>query len=307
MAAAADRVVVIRDGRVVESWRGAQRVAVVGEGGVAPIPASLLAQAGIGKTARVVRAEGGLLVEPAGGVAARVEPPSTHDAGAGPGSAAPAPSSVQTRAVSCSRGHGRSRRLVIDALDLMFAPGQLTAVTGRSGSGKTTLLRMLSGLELPDRGEVVIDGRSLSSCDAEERAALRRGRLAYLAQNPAPVGFLSGTENLALALQLRGLPRAEAAARAGRALELVGLGERARQPAARLSAGEAQRLGLARVLASDGGLLILDEPTSKLDRLAAAAVAELLASAAAGGETVICATHDPEVIAIAADVVSLDR
>jgi ABC-type lipoprotein export system ATPase subunit len=305
MAAAADRVVVIRDGRVIESWRGAERVAVVGEGGWLPIPASLLAQAGIGKTARVVRAEGGLLVEPAGGTAPRVEPPSTPDAGAGPGPAAPAPASLQARAVSCSRGHGRSRRLVLDALDLMLEPGQLTAVTGRSGSGKTTLLRMLAGLELPDRGEVVIDGRSLSDRDAEERAGLRRGRLAYLAQNPAPVGFLSATENVALALQLRGVPRGAAALQAARALELVDLGERAGHPAARLSAGEAQRLGLARALACAGGLLILDEPTSKLDRLAAAAVAELLASAAAGGQTVICATHDPDVIAVAAQVVPL--
>ncbi|MHB8692930.1 MAG: ATP-binding cassette domain-containing protein [Solirubrobacteraceae bacterium] len=317
MAAAADRVVVVRDGRVVESWRGPERVAVVGQGGWLPISASLLAQARIGDVARVTPVQGGLLVEPGGGTEVpmqRARRPSLSlspspglEASAEADTAVPAPASVQARAVSCSRGRGRSRRLVLDALDIELAPGRLTAVTGRSGSGKTTLLRMLSGLELPDRGEVVIDGRSLSDCDAEERAALRRGRLAYLSQNPAPVGFLSATENLAVALQLRGVPRGEAVAQAGRALELVGLGERARQPAARLSAGEAQRLGLARAVACAGGLLILDEPTSKLDRLAAAAVAGLLAAAAAGGQTVICATHDPEVIALAAQIVALDR
>jgi putative ABC transport system ATP-binding protein len=184
--------------------------------------------------------------------------------------------------------------------------GRLTVVTGRSGSGKSTLLRILAGLERADEGQVVLDGTELASLDAEARAALRRARIGYLPQDPAPVGFLSVTENIVLALRLRGLSPADAAARAHAAVAAVGLGERARQRVARLSAGEAQRAALARALAGARGLLIVDEPSSRLDQANAARVAELLSAAAAREcQTVICATHDPELIGRADHLIEL--
>ena len=111
-----------------------------------------------------------------------------------------------------------------------------------------------------------------------------------------------------LALRLRGRAPREAAERAAVALARLGLGDRARQRVGRLSSGETQRVALARALASARGLLIVDEPTSRLDEASAAAVADLLVRAAAeDGQTVICATHDPEVIAAADDVLALDQ
>jgi putative ABC transport system ATP-binding protein len=197
---------------------------------------------------------------------------------------------------------------VIDCLTLSFTPGRLTAVTGRSGAGKTTLLRLLAGLDLPESGELLLDGQPLAGRDREQLAALRRRRIGYLPQEPTPVAFLTATENVALALRLRGWHDYDATERATVALTHVGLGDRVRQRVARLSAGEQQRVALARALASARGLLIVDEPTSRLDQARAAAVGELLAAAAIGDrQTVICATHDPAVIRHAHDVVTLGR
>jgi putative ABC transport system ATP-binding protein len=182
----------------------------------------------------------------------------------------------------------------------------MTAVTGRSGTGKTTLLRLLSALDIPDSGELLLDGRPLPRADVEQLAGLRRARIGYLAQEPSPVAFLSAQENVELSLRIRGRDPVQAARRAASVLTTLGLADRARQRVSRLSAGEGQRVALARALAGASGLLIVDEPTSRLDEANAAAVAELLAVAAAeDGQTVVCATHDPEVIRHADEVVAL--
>jgi ABC-type lipoprotein export system ATPase subunit len=181
----------------------------------------------------------------------------------------------------------------------------MTAVVGRSGAGKTTLLELLAGLAVPDAGEVLLDGRALGP-GSERRAAERRARIGYLPQEPVPVGFLSAAENIALALTARGCERDRAARAAREVLDRVGLAERSGQRVERLSAGEAQRVALARALACADGLLIVDEPTSRLDEETAAAVAALLAAAAEqDGHTVICATHDVPVISRAHAAVTL--
>jgi ABC-type lipoprotein export system ATPase subunit len=181
----------------------------------------------------------------------------------------------------------------------------LTVVTGRSGAGKSTLLAMLACLATPDSGELSLDGRPTTDLDREQLAALRRERIGYLPQEPEPIGFLSATENVVLALALRGASGGPARSRAGAALSALNLTERAGHRVQRLSAGEAQRVALAAAIACARGLLVVDEPTSRLDEDNATAVAGLLRETAAGGQTVICATHDPELIRHADRVVAL--
>jgi len=205
-----------------------------------------------------------------------------------------------------TRGLGRGQRTVLHGLTQRLATGRMNAVAGASGSGKTTLLRLVAGLDHPDSGAILLDAHDLAADDPESLAALRRRRIGYLAQEPMPVGFLSAEENIVLALRSRGADEAEARAQAAAVLARVGLTERARQRAGRLSAGEAQRLALARALASARGLLIVDEPTSRLDEANATMTAELLSAAAReDGQTVLCATHDERLLALADNIVHL--
>jgi ABC-type lipoprotein export system ATPase subunit len=312
----ADRSVRLRDGRVVEDRRGRDGGLVVGRGGWLQLPPELLAHARIGDRARVTPGpDGGLLLTPAGDATAPTEDGAAADDDRGaPPLAAPRPAAagdwdpaeVRLRALTRDRGRGAGRRRVIGGLDRLFAPGRVTAITGRSGSGKTTLLRMLAGIDLPDAGELLLDGLAIHTLDAEQRAAIRRARIGYLPQEPSPIAFLSAEENVMLALRMRGWSPADAAQRAAVVLSWVGLAERARQRVARLSAGESQRVALARALASARGLLIVDEPTSRLDEAGAATIAQLLAAAAVHDrQTVICASHDPQLIAHADEVLAL--
>jgi ABC-type lipoprotein export system ATPase subunit len=290
-----DRAVQIRDGRLVEdTGPDGNGSLVLGRGGWVRLPAELLAEAGIERRVRVTRAHGGLLVS-------GVPEATPRTVTTLPVERAPVkPVLLEARALS--RAYGARR--VLEELTATFAAGVFTVVTGRSGSGKSTLLRLLCGLDLPDGGAVLLDSTPLGR-DPERLAEIRRGRVGYLAQEPAPLPFLTATENIELALAVRGCERDEGARRAATALADVELAERARQRVARLSAGERQRVGLARALACANGLLILDEPTSRLDQAATSEIAELLARAASSGQTIVCASHDPLVIARADAVVEL--
>jgi ABC-type lipoprotein export system ATPase subunit len=302
VAATADRVVRIRDGRVVEERREGETALVLDRGGWLQLPAGAVADAGLRGRAHASVTDEGILLRPARHVAA--PPPRERGRFASRREWEP----VRAEVLAVSRGYrqGHSERVVVDRLSHTFAPGRLTAVTGRSGTGKTTLLRLLGGLDIPTGGRVAIDGQDLGAQSAEARVAVRRARIGYAPQDPAPVGFLSAVENITLSLRARGWAAGAASERAATVLAEIGLAPRAHQRTARLSAGEAQRLALARALASARGLLLVDEPTSRLDEVNAVEVARMLSRAAReDGQTVICATHDPQVIARADDVLHL--
>jgi ABC-type lipoprotein export system ATPase subunit len=293
LARRAGRTVRIRDGRVVEDGDSL----VVAPGGWVRLGDERLRDAGIGERLQAEPTGAGLLLTGAGRNRER-----TPAAPAIPAARSPVrPVTLAVDSVTRLRGG----RPVLDALTLRFAPGRMTAVVGRSGAGKTTLLELLAGMAVPDAGEIRLD-RELLASGAAQRAAMRRARIGYLPQEPSPVGFLSAVENVALALTARGADRDHAAQAARASLDRVGLAERSDQRVERLSAGEAQRVALARAIACANGLLIVDEPTSRLDEETAAAVADLLAATAEqDGHTVVCATHDASVIRRAHAVVTL--
>ena len=303
-AEVADRTLRIRDGRIVGDRRGGEDALVINDGWLR-LPPDLLTQAGIWRRARVQPAQDGVIVTravsdsgPTATAAAKARPQPT---------ARWAPVRVELRSVARTYGHGPAWRHVLDGLTHDFAPGRVTAITGRSGVGKTTLLKLVAGLERPSSGQVILDGHPLGDRSDEQLASLRRERIGYLSQEPAPIGFLSAEENTVLTLRIRGWDVDTATERAAEALIRAGLVDRASQRVYRLSAGETQRLALARALASARGLLVIDEPTSRQDENNARAIADLLAAAAhEEGQTVICATHDPAVIDQADNVVVLN-
>lgn len=306
----ADRTLRMRDGRIESELGGDGESRLIDPRGWVRLPREALGSAAIKDRVQVEAVEQGVLVKRVGSPTVRApgssddEAPETVIAG----DAEPdwAPARVELRAITRQHPDGASTRVVLDRFSLSFGPSGLTVVAGVSGAGKSTLLRLIAGLEKPDEGDVLIDGIAYASASTEELAALRRQRVGYLAQDPAPVGFLTSRENIVLALTVRGTPPGAATTHAQAALESVGLSERAGQRVSRLSAGEAQRVGLARALACARGLLILDEPTSRLDEMTAARVSQLLVAATRrGAQTVICATHDEQLISRADTVVSL--
>jgi ABC-type lipoprotein export system ATPase subunit len=302
--AIADRTVRVRDGRVSEeAERGDGETLVVARGGWVRLPEELLVRARIGSRARAELGDQGILVSAAGGQA-------QADSQDGDASATAAGENgavlAETRGIGKRYGDGLRETVVLEGLDARFRAGRLTAVTGPSGSGKTTLLHILAGLRDPSSGSAHVLGKPLAGLGREERAALRRDPIAFIPQDPALTPFLSARENVEVALALRDLSAEEGRQRALDALSEVGLAERAEQRVGRLSAGERQRVAIARAIASEAKLLLADEPTARLDEANALAVGALFGRYARDqGAAVVCATHDPLVVAEADDVIAL--
>jgi putative ABC transport system ATP-binding protein len=187
----------------------------------------------------------------------------------------------------------RDGRDILHRVDLSIEPGQSVALTGPSGSGKTTLLAVLAGLQPPDQGQVRLGGVDLADLDPSVR---HRG-LGIVFQGYGLLSLLTAAENVELALQVRGAPRAVVRARAAAALAAVGLVDRGEHLVEELSGGEQQRVAVARALVAQPSLVLADEPTAELDEAARTRVlAELLQVPGAGG-TLILATHDDGVAA----------
>ena len=295
----AARTVTIAGGRIAEEIKGGRSMVVVSESGWMRLPGAARERAGIGDRACAESELGAVLVGPAGHT---TTPPAAAPVMLGLSNGL-TPANVQLRSVGFGYGHDRR---VLTGFSHRFERGRMTVIRGRSGSGKSTLLRLIAGLGRPDTGELTIDGHRLSMLDREQLASLRRERIGYMPQEPAAVARLSALENLVLALQIRGVSVEDAARRATGLLASLGLSQRSRQFVSRLSAGETQRVALARALATGRGLLVLDEPTSRLDEANARLVAAVLARARQNGQTIICATHDPLLAAQADDVLAHD-
>ena len=191
-----------------------------------------------------------------------------------------------------------SRRLdpvtAVDNVDLVVRPGEFVAIQGPSGSGKTTLLALLAGIDQPDSGVVRVLGHDLARLSSVERAHLRRSSVGVVFQSFGLLASLSAGENVALPLDLAGRDRLDSRERAQAALAAVGLGHVMTARIDELSAGERQRVGVARALVGEPQVVFADEPAGRLDDDTAGQVIGLLAQACRErGASLLLVTHDP--------------
>ena len=199
---------------------------------------------------------------------------------------------LELRAASRTHGTGTTAVQALAGVDLSVSPGELVAVMGPSGSGKSSLLMLAGGLDAATSGEVLVEGVPLSGLDAAGLASLRRRSVGYVFQDLNLLPALTAAENVALPLELDGVPARVARERALRALDEVELGSSARRFPDELSGGEQQRVAIARALVGDRRLVLADEPTGALDSVTGETVLELLRARVDAGAAGLLVTHE---------------
>ncbi|WP_058553747.1 ABC transporter ATP-binding protein [Thiohalocapsa sp. ML1] len=206
-----------------------------------------------------------------------------------------------------SYAEGRARRVVLEDVAFKVAPGECIALLGRSGSGKSTLLNLLAGIDRPDTGDVRIAGQSVVTMGEPALTLLRRRHIGFIYQFFNLIPTLTVAENLALPLELNGVPAARRRERIAALLGKVGLDGREGAFPDQLSGGEQQRVAIARAIIHDPALVLADEPTGNLDAQTGHRVLELLSHLFRDeGHTLILVTHSREVSAIADRVFAVD-
>jgi ABC-type lipoprotein export system ATPase subunit len=297
-AEVATRVVTLRDGRITNETVDGTTSSTVDADGWVQLPAEARRHAAIGHRAALREVVGAIEVV---GDASRVSHSEPDPAsGLAPLLARAPTARPPGRPVVVLQGVSRSfaGRSVLTGVDLTAGAGTLTVVTGPSGSGKTTLLRLVAALDRPDGGSVTIAGEDVGGLSFEGQARLRRTVVAVAGQDAGLIPFLDAAENVRLGLLLGGTDDPEAAT--DDALSAVALAHLRSRRVESLSTGERARVALARAIARRPAVLVVDEPTARLDRQAAAAVARLLVDLARAADVaIVCATHDPLVVAVA--------
>lgn len=217
---------------------------------------------------------------------------------------------IEARDVNLSLMSGRQSLQVLRDINLSVYPGEVIATVGPSGSGKTSLMMVLTGLQRPTSGTVLVGGDSIGGLDEDRLALLRRRMIGILFQNFHLIPSLTALENVSLALEIAETKDtlADIRAAASAALAQVGLKDRLHHRPSALSGGEQQRVGLARAMVTRPRLLIADEPTGNLDQETGSHIIELMFDLARKqGTAVMLITHDVALAARADRLLRMDH
>jgi len=201
---------------------------------------------------------------------------------------------LELRGVSKTYLDGADEVHALREVDLVVEAGKMVAVMGPSGSGKSTLLTIAGALESASSGEVLVAGQSLSTMSRDDRSRLRRRAIGFVFQDFNLLPGLTAAENVALPLELDGTKAGKARAAGMRALEELGLADRASRFPDQLSGGERQRVAIARALVGNPDIVLADEPTGNLDSTSGSAILDLLLELNADGATIVIITHNHE-------------
>lgn len=185
---------------------------------------------------------------------------------------------------------------VLEGISLTVGDGESVAIMGPSGSGKSTLLHCMSGVLVPDQGEVLFDGRDVAAMSDAERSRLRLEHFGFIFQDGQLLPELTATENVALPQIMRGVQRSQAHNDAVDMLTRLGLGAYVDRYPGQLSGGQGQRVAIARALAGPPSVVFADEPTAALDQATGHEVMQqIVAVCQKFGVTLVVVTHDPKI------------
>ena len=185
---------------------------------------------------------------------------------------------------------------VLEGISLTVGDGESVAIMGPSGSGKSTLLHCMSGVLVPDHGEVLFDGRDAAAMSDAERSRLRLEHFGFIFQDGQLLPELTATENVALPQIMRGVSRSQAHMDAVDMLTRLGLGAYVDRYPGQLSGGQGQRVAIARALAGPPAVVFADEPTAALDQATGHEVMQqIVAVCQKFGVTLVLVTHDPKI------------
>ncbi|MCA0200089.1 MAG: ABC transporter ATP-binding protein [Proteobacteria bacterium] len=205
---------------------------------------------------------------------------------------------IELKGLERTYRQGETELHVLRGAELTVKKGEVVALVGPSGAGKSTLLHIAGLLELPDRGQVFINGEPCNALSDDRRTEMRRARLGFVYQFHHLLPEFSALENIVVPQMIAGMSRKAAAVRAMELLDSLGLGSRADHRPGQLSGGEQQRVAIARALANRPALLLADEPTGNLDPETADGVfAQLVALSKKHGLAALIATHNPALAA----------
>ena len=194
---------------------------------------------------------------------------------------------------------------VLHGVDLSVEQGEYVALMGPSGSGKSTLMNLLGLLDRADGGHYALSGRDVTQLSAAQQAEVRNRTIGFVFQSFNLLARTSAVENVELPLLYSGVGAAERRARASEALERVGLGARLDHHPNQMSGGQQQRVAIARALVTRPRIILADEPTGNLDSHTSVDVMALFQALGRTGITVILVTHEPDIAAYAARVVTM--
>ncbi len=215
---------------------------------------------------------------------------------------------VRVREVHKHFTRGSERIDVLKGVNLEIPKGDFLALMGPSGSGKTTLLNLIGGLDTPTGGAVEVNGVPVSSLSGSQLSKWRAQNIGFVFQLYNLLPVLTAERNVELPLLLTKLAKSERRKRAGIALKVVGLADRAKHYPRQLSGGQEQRVGIARAIVTDPTLLLCDEPTGDLDRKAGDEILDLLQSLNRDhGKTIVMVTHDPHAAERARRTIHLEK
>ncbi len=204
---------------------------------------------------------------------------------------------LRTEGLGKTYGNGPEKTIALDSINLQVARGNLLAVYGPSGSGKTTLLFLLGGLDKPTSGRIYFDGVEVTNMNERRLSKLRRNAFGFVFQNYNLVDELTVLENVMLSMMFEGKTVHEMRSRAEQLLHRMGITGKERRRPSQLSAGEQQRVAVARAIANRPQLVLMDEPTGNLDQENSVELMRLVAEMIEGERaTCIVATHNLDIV-----------